>query len=72
MPQSVLLLLGIGAQGATPGDVAGAFTSGPASALAAVSRSVIYAFRNVGGDWRSVVAAEAARLKREVWSVSGW
>ena len=32
-PASVLLLPGVGAQGATPADVARAFTSGPASAL---------------------------------------
>src|ERR671930_2774352 len=36
MPQAVLLLPGIGAQGATPADVARAFTSGPASALVPV------------------------------------
>jgi orotidine-5'-phosphate decarboxylase len=41
MPQAVLLLPGIGAQGATPADVARAFTSGPASALVPVSRAVI-------------------------------
>src|SRR5437660_11271024 len=46
LPQSVLLLPGVGAQGAAPADVARAFTSGPASALVAVSRGVIYAFRN--------------------------
>src|SRR5918992_1330765 len=45
MPQAVLLLPGIGAQGATPADVARAFKSGPASALVSVSRSIIYAFR---------------------------
>jgi orotidine-5'-phosphate decarboxylase len=72
MPQAVLLLPGIGAQGATPADVARAFTSGPASALVPVSRSVIYAFRVDGADWRKAAAAEAARLRREVWSVSGW
>jgi orotidine-5'-phosphate decarboxylase len=72
MPQAVLLLPGIGAQGATPADVARAFTSGPASALVSVSRSVIYAFRVDGADWRKAAAAEAARLRREVWSVSGW
>ena len=33
LPQAVLLLPGVGAQGATPADVARAFTSGPASAL---------------------------------------
>ena len=45
MPQTPLLLPGVGAQGATPADVARAFTSGPASALVTASRSVIYAFR---------------------------
>jgi orotidine-5'-phosphate decarboxylase len=72
MPQAILLLPGIGAQGATPADVARAFTSGPASALVPVSRSVIYAFRVDGADWRKAAAAEAARLRGEVWSVSGW
>jgi orotidine-5'-phosphate decarboxylase len=72
MPQAVLLLPGIGAQGATPADVARAFTSGPASALVSVSRSIIYAFRVDGADWRKAAAAEAARLRGEVWSVSGW
>jgi orotidine-5'-phosphate decarboxylase len=72
MPQAILLLPGIGAQGATPADVARAFTSGPASALVPVSRSVIYAFRVAGADWRKAAAAEAARLRGEVWGVSGW
>jgi orotidine-5'-phosphate decarboxylase len=72
MPQAVLLLPGVGAQGGTPADVARAFTSGPASALVSASRSVIYAYRSAGGDWRSAAGAEAARLSREVWSVSGW
>lgn len=72
MPQAVLLLPGIGAQGASPADVARAFTSGPASALVPVSRSVIYAFRIGGADWRKAAAAEAARLRAEVWVVSGW
>jgi orotidine-5'-phosphate decarboxylase len=72
LPQAVLLLPGVGAQGATPADVARAFTSGPASALVTVSRSVIYAFRFEGDDWRSAAGAEAARLRDEVWAASGW
>ena len=72
LPQSILLLPGVGAQGATPGDVARAFTSGPASALVTVSRALIYAFRVGGGEWRAAAGAEAARLRGEVWSVSGW
>jgi orotidine-5'-phosphate decarboxylase len=72
MPQAILLLPGVGAQGGTPADVARAFTSGPASALVPVSRAVIYAFRVDGADWRKAAAAEAARLRGEVWTVSGW
>ena len=72
LPRSILLLPGVGAQGATPADVARAFTSGPASALVSVSRNVIYAFRVSVMDWRSAAAAEASKYAREVWSVSGW
>ena len=72
MPQAILLLPGIGAQGATPADVARAFTSGPASALVPVSRALAYAFRADGGDWRRAAAGTAARLSRELWAVSGW
>jgi orotidine-5'-phosphate decarboxylase len=71
MPQAVLLLPGIGAQGGTPADVASAFASGPASALVSASRSVIYAYREAGGDWRAAAGAEAARLSREIWHASG-
>jgi len=72
MPQTVLLLPGVGAQGAGPADIARAFTSGPASALVNVSRSVNYAFRATGGDYRRAAGAEAARLRDEIWAVSGW
>ncbi|MGI9112534.1 MAG: orotidine-5'-phosphate decarboxylase [Gaiellaceae bacterium] len=72
LPRSILLLPGVGAQGATPADVARAFTSGPASALVTASRSVIYAYRGGQSDWRAAAGSEAARLRSEVWSVSGW
>jgi orotidine-5'-phosphate decarboxylase len=72
LPKAILLLPGVGAQGATPADLARAFTSGPASALVNASRSVIYAFRNGQEDWRTAAALEAARLRREVWAVAGW
>jgi orotidine-5'-phosphate decarboxylase len=71
-PQQVLLLPGIGAQGAGPAEVARAFTSGPASALVSVSRAIDYAYRARGGDWRTAAGAEAARLRDEIWAVSGW
>src|SRR5919198_6033752 len=72
MPQAILLLPGIGAQGATAADVARAFTSGPASALVASAREVLYAHRAENEDWRAAPAAAAARLKHEIWVASGW
>jgi len=72
MPRAILLLPGVGAQGASAADVARAFTSGPASALVAVSRSINYAFRDEGDDWRAAAAAEAARLRDEIRRASGW
>jgi orotidine-5'-phosphate decarboxylase len=72
MPQAILLLPGVGAQGASPADVARAFTSGPASALVNASRSVIYAYRESDGDWRAAAAQEAARLASDVWRSAGW
>jgi orotidine-5'-phosphate decarboxylase len=72
LPQAVLLLPGVGAQGATPADVARAFTSGPASAIVTASRSVNYAYRSGPSDWRTAAGAEAARLRTEVWAASGW
>ncbi|HKF13818.1 MAG TPA: orotidine-5'-phosphate decarboxylase [Gaiellaceae bacterium] len=73
LPRAILLLPGVGAQGATPADVARAFTSGPASALVNVSRSVMYAYRQGDqADWRAAAGAEAARVKSEVWTAAGW
>jgi orotidine-5'-phosphate decarboxylase len=71
LPRAVLLLPGVGAQGGRPADLAPAFAAGRASGLVAASRSIIYAYREVGGDWRAAAGAEAARLAREVWTVSG-
>jgi orotidine-5'-phosphate decarboxylase len=72
MPQAIMLLPGVGAQGASPGDVARAFTSGPASALVNASRSVIYAYRDDADDWRAAAGSEAARLAAEIWAAAGW
>jgi orotidine-5'-phosphate decarboxylase len=72
MPRSILLLPGVGAQGGSVSDLTRAFQSGPASAVVPVSRSVLYAFREAGTDYREAAGAEAARLKREIWAASGW
>jgi orotidine-5'-phosphate decarboxylase len=72
MPQAIMLLPGVGAQGAAVADLTRAFQSGPASALVSASRSVDYAFRQTGGDYRDAAGSEAARLKQEIWAASGW
>jgi orotidine-5'-phosphate decarboxylase len=72
LPQTPMLLPGVGAQGATPADVARAFTAGQASALVTASRSVIYAYRDSESDWREAAAVEAQRLAAEVWIAAGW
>lgn len=61
LPRSPLLLPGVGAQGATLADCAGAFTEERAAALVTTSRAVIFA---------DDPGAEAARLARELWHVS--
>jgi len=72
MPRTIFLLPGVGAQGASISDLGRAFQSGPASALVSASRSVIYAFKASGADFREAAGVEAARLRREVWAASGW
>jgi orotidine-5'-phosphate decarboxylase len=72
MPRTILLLPGVGAQGASVADLGRAFQSGPASALVNASRSVNYAYRENGGDYREAAGAEAKRLKQEIWAASGW
>jgi orotidine-5'-phosphate decarboxylase len=72
MPRTIFLLPGVGAQGGSVADLARAFQSGPASALVSASRSVIYAYKERGDDFREAAGAEASRLKREVWTASGW
>ncbi len=69
MPQAVLLLPGVGAQGGRPEDLAAAFAPGPGSALVSASRSVIYA-REGGATWQEAAAAEAARLAGELRAVA--
>jgi orotidine-5'-phosphate decarboxylase len=68
LPRSPFLLPGIGAQGATPGDVGPAFAAGPSAGLVSASRSVIYA--SSGADWRQAAARAAERLAREAWDVA--
>jgi orotidine-5'-phosphate decarboxylase len=66
MPHAVLLLPGIGAQGGKPDVLHAATAVHPAGGLIAPSRSIIYAWRERGGDWRQGVRAAASDLRRSV------
>ena len=68
LPQAVLLLPGVGAQGGRLEDLSAAFSAGPASALPSASRSVLYADRGAG--WQEAAAAEAGRLAGELRDVA--
>lgn len=70
LPRAILLLPGIGAQGARPEDVAAAFGRHPAGGLVTISRSILYAHERNGGDWRAAAAAEAARFADELRAVA--
>jgi orotidine-5'-phosphate decarboxylase len=63
MPQQVLLLPGVGAQGGRAGDLAAAFRDHPAGGLVVAARSVIYAWRERRGDWQQSVRLAAAELR---------
>jgi orotidine-5'-phosphate decarboxylase len=66
LPRSVLLLLGVGAQGAAPADVAPAFADRPAGGLVSISRPILYAHEQREGDWRAAAAGEAAHFAAEL------
>jgi orotidine-5'-phosphate decarboxylase len=69
MPHAVLLLPGIGAQGGRPEVLHAATSAHPAGGLIAPSRSVIYAWRDRGGDWRQGIRAAASELRRSALAV---
>lgn len=69
MPHAPLLLPGIGAQGGSAADLAPAFRDHPAGGLVVAARSVIYAWRERGGDWQQGVRSAAAELRREALPV---
>jgi len=63
MPAQVLLLPGVGAQGASAVDLTAAFRNHPAGGLVVAARSIIYAWRERRGDWQQSVRAAAAELR---------
>lgn len=70
MPSAPFLLPGVGAQGGRAEDLAPAFANHPAGGLVVAARSVIYAWRERGGDWQQAVRTAAAELRRAAAGVS--
>ena len=64
MPNAVLLLPGVGAQGGGAELLEAAFRDHPAGGLIVAARSVIYAWRERRGDWQQSVRAAAAELRQ--------
>ncbi len=64
LPRAVLLILGVGAQGARREELAPAFATHPAGGLVSTSRSVLYA--DSGPGWQEAAAAAAAKLAGEL------
>jgi orotidine-5'-phosphate decarboxylase len=69
MPRTPFLLPGVGAQGGRAEDLGAAFRDHPAGGLVSASRSVIYAWRERGGDWQQAVRAAAGELRAAVAGV---
>jgi orotidine-5'-phosphate decarboxylase len=69
MPAAVMLLPGLGAQGADGRGLRAAFAPGPAGGLVPVSRGIVYAFERAGGDPARAAADEARRLRELLWDL---
>ncbi|MGA2009093.1 MAG: orotidine-5'-phosphate decarboxylase [Solirubrobacteraceae bacterium] len=69
MPHAVMLLPGIGPQGASGRELAPAFVPGPAGGLVSASRAIVDAHAAVGGDPAVAARGEAARLRELIWGL---
>jgi orotidine-5'-phosphate decarboxylase len=71
MPQAIFLLPGVGAQGGRVELLRDAFAPGPAGGLIAVSRAIVGAHREQGGDPAQAARAAAQRLRDSSWALAG-
>ncbi len=70
MPHTILLLPGVGAQGATVENLGAAFAPGPAGGLISVSRGIVDAHLRTGGDPAEAARAQAETLREALWSTA--
>ena len=71
MPQTIFLLPGVGAQGGTIDSLREAFAPGPAGGLISVSRGIVAAHEQRGGEPAAAARAQAERLRSQAWSLAG-
>ena len=69
MPNAILLLPGVGAQGGSVDLLAPAFAPHPAAGLVTASRSIVDAHRQSGGDPGAAAAVAAEELRRTTWGL---
>jgi orotidine-5'-phosphate decarboxylase len=67
MPRAVFLLLGVGAQGGRVEELAPALAGNPAAGLIPVSRLIVNAHEQRGGDPASAAQAAAEELRAASW-----
>jgi orotidine-5'-phosphate decarboxylase len=67
LPRAILLLPGVGAQGARVADLGPAFGPHPAAGLVTASRSIVDAHVETGGDPARAAAAAAEALRAAAW-----
>ncbi|HMK91672.1 MAG TPA: orotidine-5'-phosphate decarboxylase [Thermoleophilia bacterium] len=66
LPRAFLLIPGYGAQGAGPEALAGLASGEALGFIVNASRSVIYAWRDRGGDYRSAAAQAATEMRNAI------
>ena len=66
LPHAFLLVPGFGAQGAGPDALRGFAAGHAAGFIVNASRSIIFAWRDSGAEYRSAAAAAAAAMRREL------
>ena len=69
MPNTPVLLPGVGAQGGRVEDLAPAFAPGPAGGLVTVSRGIVHA-AEAGEDPAAAAASAAAKYRQQAWAIS--
>jgi orotidine-5'-phosphate decarboxylase len=70
MPQTIFLLPGVGAQGGKVQDLRDALAPGPAAGLITVSRGIVAAHEQSGGEPAEAARRQAERLREAAWSLA--